>query len=80
MKRELRALRALRAGAGMTQQDLADKLGVTHISVSRWENGKAIPSPRYIKRMADIFGVAGKDIFFNLITTKVNKEDRMIKQ
>ena len=77
MKRELRALRA---GAGMTQQDLADKLGVTHISVSRWENGKTIPSPRYIKRMADIFGVAGKDIFFNLITTKVDKEDRMIKQ
>ncbi|MCI1925647.1 MAG: helix-turn-helix domain-containing protein [[Lactobacillus] timonensis] len=68
MKRELRSLRA---GAGLTQQQLADKLGVSHISVSRWETGKAIPSPKYIKQMADMFGVAGKDIFFNLITTKV---------
>lgn len=68
MKRELRGLRV---GAGMTQQELADKLGVTHISVSRWETGKAIPSPKYIKEMADMFGVDGKDIFFNLITTKV---------
>ena len=70
MKRELRSLRA---GAGLTQQQLANKLGVSHISVSRWETGKAIPSPRYIKQMADMFGVAGKDIFFNLITTKVTK-------
>ncbi|MDM8331558.1 helix-turn-helix transcriptional regulator [Limosilactobacillus pontis] len=68
MKRELRGLRV---GAGMTQQELADKLGVTHISVSRWETGKSIPSPKYIKKMADMFGVDGKDIFFNLITTKV---------
>lgn len=68
MKRELRGLRV---GAGMTQQELADKLGVTHISVSRWETGKSIPSPKHIKEMADMFGVDGKDIFFNLITTKV---------
>ena len=68
MKRELRGLRV---GADMTQQELADKLGVTHISVSRWETGKSIPSPKYIKEMADMFGVDGKDIFFNLITTKV---------
>ena len=68
MKRELRGLRV---GAGMTQQELADKLGVTHISVSRWETGKSIPSPKYIKEMADMFGVDGQDIFFNLITTKV---------
>ena len=68
MKRELRGLRV---GAGMTQQELADKLGVTHISVSRWETGKSIPSPKYIKEMADMCGVDGKEIFFNLITTKV---------
>lgn len=67
-----RALRGLRVGAGLTQEQLAKKLGVTHISVSRWETGQAIPSPRYIKAMADLFGVAGKDIFFNLITTKVD--------
>lgn len=68
MKRELRGLRA---GAGMTQEDLAKKLGVSNVSVSRWERGKAMPSPKYLKKMAELFGVQGKDIFFNLITTKV---------
>ena len=77
MKRELRALRS---GAGLAQQQLADKLGVTHISVSRWETGKSIPSPRYIKEMSKMFGVAGKDIFFNLITTKIDNDKRTIKQ
>lgn len=75
-----RELRALRVGAGMTQQDLATKLGVTNISVSRWESGKAIPNPKYIKKMAEMFGVAGKDIFFNLITTKVDKNSDKITQ
>ena len=75
-----RELRALRAGAGMTQQDLAAKLGVTNISVSRWESGKAIPSPKYIKKMAEMFGVAGKDIFFNLVTTKVDKNSDKVTQ
>ena len=70
MKRELRGLRM---GAGLTQQQLADILGVSHISVSRWETGKSIPSPKYIKALADLFGVQGKDIFFDLITTKVTK-------
>lgn len=72
-----RKLRGLRVGAGLTQGQLANKLGVTIASVSRWENGQAIPSPRNIKKMADMFGVAGKDIFFNLITTKSDKESKI---
>lgn len=74
MKRELRGLRV---GAGLTQKQLAEKLGVSHISVSRWETGNAIPSPKYIKKMADMFGVEGKDIFFDLITTRVDKKSKV---
>ena len=32
-------IRRLRRAADMTQEQLADKLGVSYQSVSRWENG-----------------------------------------
>lgn len=67
-------IRSLRSGAGMTQPDLANKLGVAVNTVSRWEKGESIPRPRYIKRMAEIFGVKGRDIFLATYTTKVTKE------
>lgn len=67
-------IRSLRKGAGMTQKELADKLGTTITTVYRWEKGEYVPSPRYIKRMAEIFGVKGRDIFLATYTTKVTKE------
>ena len=34
----------LRSAMNITQEDLAKLLGVTSVSVSRWENGKTIPT------------------------------------
>ncbi|KDA99143.1 helix-turn-helix transcriptional regulator [Lactobacillus gasseri] len=70
MKRELKSLRV---GAGLTQAELAKRLGVTNVTVSRWERGEAVPKPKYIKAMAKLFNIKGQDIFLNLITTKVYK-------
>lgn len=36
-------LSALRTNAGLTQSQLADKVGVTSVTICMWENGKAIP-------------------------------------
>ena len=36
-------IRTLRRAADMTQEELADRLGVTYQSVSRWENGGTYP-------------------------------------
>ena len=36
-------IRMLRRAADMTQEELADRLGVTYQSVSRWENGGTYP-------------------------------------
>lgn len=66
-------IRSLRKGAGMTQKDLADKLGVTNVTVSRWEKGEYVPSPRYIKQMSEMFGTNGADIFVASYNTKANK-------
>lgn len=70
-------IRSLRKGAGMTQKELADKLGVTITTVSRWEKGEYVPSPRYIKQMAEMFGVAGADIFVASYAAKVDKPQKM---
>lgn len=67
-------LRSLRVGAGLTQGQLAKKLGVSNVSVHRWEKGEVIPSPEHIKDMASIFGVSGRDIFLDLIAAKADKE------
>jgi len=34
----------MRLNLGMTQEELAQKLGVTFTSVNRWENGQTKPS------------------------------------
>ena len=34
---------AMRKERNMTQEQLAEKLGVSNRSVSRWENGKTLP-------------------------------------
>ena len=37
-------IRRLRRALGLTQADLAERLGVSHVTVNRWENGQVAPS------------------------------------
>lgn len=48
----------LRREHGMTQERLAEALGVTFASVSKWERGLATPELSLITGMADLFGVS----------------------
>lgn len=50
-------IRKLRDGLGLTQGELADKLGVTYSAVSQWENGRATPRSKVLKQLSDLFGV-----------------------
>lgn len=47
----------LRTEKNMSQGDLADALGVSRQSVSKWENGNATPDLDKLVRMAKLFGV-----------------------
>lgn len=38
-------IRRLRLRLGVSQVDMAEMIGVTNLTVHRWEAGKAIPSP-----------------------------------
>ncbi|MBP3651145.1 MAG: helix-turn-helix transcriptional regulator [Clostridia bacterium] len=48
----------LRKERGMTQEQLAEALGVTFAAVSKWERGAATPELNLIAEMADLFGVS----------------------
>ena len=46
----------------MTQEDVAEKLGVTRQSVAKWETGDSVPDLDKCKQLADIFGVSLDDL------------------
>ena len=50
-------LSGLRRGAGMTQQELAEKLGVTNRTISKWETGETFPETAQLIPLANIFHV-----------------------
>lgn len=51
------SIRKLREQNGMTQEQLADALGVTRPAVTQWESGWSLPKIGTLKQMAEIFGV-----------------------
>lgn len=51
-------LTLLRKKSGWSQEDLADQMGVTRQSVSKWEGAQAIPDLEKILRLSDLFGVS----------------------
>lgn len=55
-------VKELRTAAGMTQKALADQLGVTVPTVSKWELQKRTPELTQIFRMTLIFGVPIEEI------------------
>lgn len=56
-------IRAFRKGAGLSQTELADALGLDQTTVSAWESGKAEPTLFNLRRLADILGVSPGDLF-----------------
>lgn len=62
-------LAAARVNKGMTQQELADKMGVSRQSVFDWENGKREMRPAYVYLFCSIVDMREEDILLPKITT-----------
>ena len=50
-------IRRLRTARGITQVELAHRLGVSKQSVSNWESNNIQPSIELLEKIADLFGV-----------------------
>ena len=48
----------LRKAKGLSQEDLADSLGVSRQAVSRWEQGNTFPDLPNLQKIVKVFGVS----------------------
>ena len=70
-----RFLRALRKETALTQEQLAERLGVTSRSVSRWETGSNLPDLDLLIELADLYGVELREILDGeRVREQMNKE------
>ena len=53
----------LRKEKNMTQQELADKLGITDRAVSHWENGRRLPDYSLLKELCNILSISINELF-----------------
>lgn len=52
-----------RAKHGLTQEDLANKIGVSRQTINSIEKGRYVPSTVLALRMSDVFGITVNAIF-----------------
>ena len=50
-------LQLLRSRNGISQEELAEKLGISRQSVSKWESGQSIPDLKKLIILSDIYNV-----------------------
>ncbi len=43
---------------GLSQEDVADQLGVSRQTISKWETGETLPDIRQAKRLAVLYGLS----------------------
>ena len=77
----------MRKERGLTQESLADTLGVTNGAVYKWESNQSVPELEMIVKLADLFDVSldvllgyekinkRKDVLIQNIYMKINTKD-----
>ena len=54
----MNTIKRARLVEGLTQKELAAILGVSVVSVCKWETGKTFPTPRRLKRISDVLHIS----------------------
>ena len=68
---------ALRKECGMTQLELAEKMGVTDKAVSKWERDLSCPDVNTIPKLAELFGVSVDELM--QVKTAAAKEEKSLQ-
>ena len=67
----------LRKSKGLTQKQVADKLGILPKTVSKWETGHGFPDVSTVSALADILGVSEKTILSGEMSQNVEEAGNM---
>lgn len=70
-------IRNLRKQVGLTQEQLAERLGISYQSVSRWELGVTYPDMEFVPVLAELFGVSA-DVLFGMPEAQKEKQAETI--
>ena len=71
-----RNIRRLRREFGLTQEQVAKKLGVTYQCVSKWENETSAPDIERLPDIAVLFGVTIDTLFVELDIRTIIEQKR----
>ena len=71
---ERQTIRQWRIEYGLTQRQLAERLGVTHITIGNWENGRNAPSAHQLIALGSVFGIPVEQINFDRDTARSERE------
>jgi transcriptional regulator with XRE-family HTH domain len=76
-------IKKIRELSGLTQTELAKKLGITRSSVNSWEMGTNIPTVQYVIELSKIFGITSDSILdleanITLSLDSLNDEEKKI--
>ena len=64
------SIKAARVNAGLTQEELAKKMGVHRHTIASWEENPASMKIKEAESMCSILGVSFSQIFFDRESTK----------
>ncbi len=63
-------LTAARVNSGLTQEEIAEKMGVSRSTIIAWENGKKEMRPAYLYAYCHITGFSEDDILLPKMSTE----------
>lgn len=73
------AIRSLREGAGLTQRQLAERIGVTDKAVSKWETGRGLPDVTLVEPLARALGVSVAELLSGEQIVNVNRAGNLLR-
>lgn len=73
------AIRNLREARGLTQRQLAERIGVTDKAVSKWESGRGLPDISLIENLAEALGVSVAELLTGDVRENANWAGNMLR-
>ena len=72
-------IKELREKQHLTQVELADKLGVSDKTISKWETAKGYPDISLLETLAKVLGVSVTELFTGNLVNNVNVSGNMMR-